>query len=61
MDTRLNKAKRKISFCYKRLFGAPAFAPMGTIGDTPLGAPHRMEILGNAEIIIVEIPFVDKK
>ena len=56
MVTRLSKAARKISFCCKGLFGAPALAPMGTIGDTPRGAPHRIEIPGKAEIIIVGIP-----
>lgn len=40
MDTRLSKAKRKISFCCKGLFGAP----------------QRMEMVGKAEIIIVGIP-----
>lgn len=56
MDTRLSKANRNISFCCKGLFGAPALAPIGTIGDTPLGAPQRMEIVGKAEMIIVGIP-----
>lgn len=56
MDTRLSKVRHKISFCCKGLFGAPALAPIGTIGDTPRGAPPRIEILGRAEIIIVGIP-----
>ena len=56
MDTRLSKAERKISLCCSGLFGAPALAPIGTIGDTPLGAPQRIEIVGRAEIIIVGIP-----
>lgn len=56
MVTRLSKAKRKISLCCKGLFGAPALAPIGTIGDTPRGAPQPIEILGKAEIIIVGIP-----
>lgn len=56
MDTRLSKVCCSISFCCNGLFGAPAFAPIGTIGDTPLGAPHRIDIAGKAEIIIVGIP-----
>lgn len=56
IDTRLSKAKCKISFCCNGLLGAPALAPIGTIGDTPLGAPLRMDMAGKAEIIIVGIP-----
>lgn len=56
ISTRLIKAARKISFCCNGLFGAPVLAPIGTIGDTPRGAPHLIEISGRAEMIIVGIP-----
>ena len=53
---RFSNAARKISLCWTGLFGAPAFAPMGTIGDTLRGAPQRMEMAGNAEMMMVGIP-----
>ncbi|AHM57774.1 hypothetical protein EAL2_808p02690 (plasmid) [Peptoclostridium acidaminophilum DSM 3953] len=52
----MSKAALKISLCCKGLFGAPAFAPIGTMGDTLRGAPQRMDIAGNAEMIMVGIP-----
>jgi hypothetical protein len=56
ISAKLFSAARKISFCCNGLFGAPALAPIGTIGDTPRGAPHLIEISGSAEIIIVGMP-----
>jgi len=56
MAARLSKAALRISLCWTGWFGAPALAPIGTMGDTPLGAPQRIEISGNAEIMMVGIP-----
>jgi len=56
MATRLVKAARRISLCCAGLLGAPALAPIGTMGDTPRGAPQRIEMSGNAEMMMVGIP-----
>lgn len=56
MAARLSNAALNISLCWEGLFGAPAFAPIGTMGDTLRGAPQRMDIAGRAEIIMVGIP-----
>ena len=56
IDVRASTAARNISLCCRGLFGAPAFAPIGTMGATLLGAPLRMEITGRAEMIMVGIP-----
>ena len=56
IEARASSAARNISLCCRGLFGAPAFAPIGTMGATLLGAPLRIEITGRAEMIIVGIP-----
>lgn len=45
-----------IAYCCSMLFGAPAFAPIGTSGATALGEPFCLTTGGNAAIMIVGIP-----
>ena len=54
-DTKFSNANNNIFSCCDFLLGAPSSAPIGTIGDMLLGAPHLIEISGNADIIIVGI------
>lgn len=56
IEIRLSSAPRRIAFCCCGLLGAPALAPIGTMGETPRGAPQRMEMAGSAEMMMVGIP-----
>ena len=56
MEMRFCRAARRISRCCSGWPGAPALAPMGTMGETLLGAPLREEMVGRAETMMVGIP-----
>ena len=46
----------KMSLCISGSFGAPALAPIGTMGATARGEPFWRVTGGNAEMIIVGMP-----